>query len=160
VNYSRYRKLAGEAYDRIADRPGRFEMDEVRREIRIELNATGADSELLDEFADSLAQQVDDRRTSKADSAQYDLLTGEPAAFDAVWRLGGGRRVRVRYANREDALARLALQKENRDRVDAAYEAERKRLSLLMPYLTDPDVTMPDTVTRYREDRRRKGKAA
>jgi len=149
--HSRYRKMALAVYDRIADRPGRFDMAEVTAEIRLELTDAGADDELLDELAAGLAQSADDRRASlTVNDYQTDLFSGEPAVYDSIWRLGGGRRVRLRYANREDAVAHLALQAENVKQVVEAHKAEKRRLRLLLPFMKDPRTTIPEAVEKYR----------
>jgi hypothetical protein len=146
VNRSRFNKLAEAVYDRIAEAGGHFDITKVVDEIARELSSEDASSELIREFAQSLAERADDRRARRAESGQMDLLTGEVEALDAVWRLGGGRRVRVRDATRDDVLLWLEIRGHNAERVAAAYEKDRQVVVELLAFMTDEHMTVPQAI--------------
>lgn len=146
MNRSRYNKLADAAYDRVADGADHFDITEVIDEIVRELSSEEATAELLREFAQTLAERADDKRAKRADSGQLDLLTGEPEALDAVWRIGGGRRVRARDARREDVLAWLAIRGDNAERVREAYERDRQQVAELLVFMADDETTVAAAV--------------
>lgn len=137
MNKSRFNKLAEAAYDRVAAHDGHFDIGDVVAEIIAELSTESASAELISAFAQSLAERADDRAAKRADSGQLDLLTGEVVALDAVWRLGGGRRVRARDASRDDVLAWLAIRGSNADRVREAYERDRQQIAELLVFMAD-----------------------
>lgn len=137
MNRSRFNKLAEAAYQRVADHAGPFGLGEVVAEITAELSTEAASAELIAEFARSLAERADERAAKRADSEQMDLLTGEVEALDAVWRIGGGQRVRARDATREHVLAWLEIRGRNAERVREAYERDRQQVAELLVYMTD-----------------------
>jgi hypothetical protein len=142
VKNSRYKKLADEAYARVADSGDKFDLDEVIDEIVAELSNESTNAELLQEFAETLAARADDRAASRLDNQQIDLLTGEVVALDAVWRLGGGRRVKARNAVAGDVLAWLDIRGANAKRVADAFDADRKLAVELLLYMPKPDTTV------------------
>ena len=146
MNRSRFNKLAEAVYDRVADEADQFDIAEVVDEIARELSTEQATTELIREFAQSLAERADDRRAKRADSGQMDLLTGEVEALDAVWRIGGGRRVRARDATREHVLAWLAIRGDNAARVVSAYDRDRQQVAELLVYMTDDRMTVAQAV--------------
>jgi hypothetical protein len=142
VKNSRYKKIAEEAYARIADGGEQFDLDEVIAEIVAELSHETTNAELVREFAETLAARADDRAASRVDNQQIDLLTGESVAMDAVWRLGGGRRVKARHAVREDVLAWLQIRAANAQRVADAFDADRQLAAELLLYMPDGETTV------------------
>lgn len=154
MNQSRYRKLADAAYDRVAESKDHFDIAEVVEEIARELSSEDASSELIREFAHNLAEKADDRRAKRADSGQIDLFTGEPEALDAVWRIGGGRRVKAKDAIREDVLAWLGIRRENADRVAAAFDRDRQVVAELLVFMPDLDTTVEQAVQARQSARR------
>jgi hypothetical protein len=151
VNRSRYNKIADAAYDRIADGSDKFDISEVIDEIVRELSVEDATQELVREFAQSLAEKVDDKRAKRADSGQMDLLAGDPEALDAVWRIGGGKRVRAREAKRKDALSWLAIRGDNAARVVSAYDRDRQQVAELLVYMPDDDTSLEQAVVARKE---------
>lgn len=148
MNRSRYNKIADAAYDRVAEGADHFDIADVIDEIVRELSTEDASTELIREFAHTLAEKADDKRAKRADSGQLDLLTGEAEALDAVWRIGGGRRVRARDAKREDVLAWLAIRGDNAARVVAAYDKDRQQVAELLVYMADEKTTVAQAVER------------
>lgn len=146
MNQSRYRKLADAAYDRVAQGADHFDIADVIDEIVAELSTEEASAELVREFAHTLAEKADDKRAKRADSGQIDLFTGEAEALDAVWRIGGGRRVKARNANRDDVLAWLGIRRENADRVAAAFDRDRQTVAELIAYMPDETTTVEEAV--------------
>jgi hypothetical protein len=146
VKNSRYKKIAEEAYARIADGGEQFELVDVISEILGELRRETTNAELLAEFAESLAAGADQRAAARIDNQQLDLLTGEAVAMEAVWRLGAGRRVKVKHAVREDVLAWLQIRAANARRVADAYEADRKLAAELLLYMTDVKTTVEQAI--------------
>lgn len=146
MNQSRYRKLADAAYDRVAEGADHFDIADVIDEIVAELSTEEASAELVREFAHTLAEKADDKRAKRADSGQIDLFTGEAEALDAVWRIGGGRRVKARNANRDDVLAWLGIRRENADRVAAAFDRDRQTVAELIAYMPDDTTTVEEAV--------------
>lgn len=135
---TRYQKIADAAYDRIADVHERFDLVEVTHEILLELRAdTATAEEIFRELATTLAERADEKRARRNDSEQYDLLTGEVAALDAVWRLGDGRRVRARKAKRPELLQWLGIRAANAARVADAFERDRHAVAELLIYMAD-----------------------
>ena len=146
MNRSRFNKIAEAAYDRIAEAGGHFDISQVTAEIVAELSTEQASADLIAAFAQSLAERADDRRASRADSMQMDLLTGEVAALDAVWRVGGGRRVRVRDATREDVLLWFGIRSRNVELVNAAFEKDRHLVAELLVFMPDLHTTVPQAI--------------
>lgn len=143
---SRYQKIADAAYERIADEEERFDLTEVIAAIREELEAETVRGEILDEFAQQLAEKADEKRSRRVDSEQYDLLTGEVEALDAMWRLGAGKRVRARHANREELLLWLGIRAANAERVASAFDRDRKAVAELIAYMDDPATTVEQAI--------------
>jgi hypothetical protein len=146
VNQSRYKKLAEAAYDRIADDGDEFDINDVIDEIIRELSSEKVNAELMREFAQSLAEKIDDKKATRHDRGQLDLLTGQEAALDAVWRIGHGRRKRARYATRPEVLRWLAIRRDNAQRVAEAYEADRQVAVELLVYMTTEETTVEKAV--------------
>lgn len=138
----RYRKRAAAIYDSRADGADRFEFEDVVADIKASLMEEVVNDELISEFARSLARSIDDARAARADSQQLDLLTGETAAMDAVWRLGSGVRVRARHAKRADIIVWIGIRGANTDRVNAAYERDRAAVAELLVYMPDETVSV------------------
>ena len=151
MKFDQYHKVAGAAYDRVADRGGHFELGDLVEEVLGDLVDIVDVSELLRTVALTLVQTVDDRRTASADAAQLDLLTGEAKALDVVWRLGDGWRIRARYATRADALKWIDLRAQNARRVAEAYSRDRDRIAVLLPFLNG-STTVAVAVDAYRAD--------
>jgi hypothetical protein len=143
---SRYKKIADAAYARIADGGEQFDLDEVIDEIVAELSNETTNAELVREFAETLAARADDRAAARVDSQQLDLLTGDPAAMDAVWRLGSGRRVKARHAVRDDVLAWMQIRATNAQRVADAYEADQKLATELLAFMDHDETTVEQAV--------------
>jgi hypothetical protein len=146
VKHSRYKKIAEEAYARVADEGREFDLNEVIDEIVTELSQETTNAELLREFAETLASGADDRAAARVENQQLDLLTGETVAMEAVWRLGSGRRVKAKHAVREDVLAWLQIRAANAQRVADAFEADRKLAGELLLYMTDSKTTVEQAV--------------
>jgi hypothetical protein len=142
VRYDRYRKRAAALFDARADGAIRFDFEDVVADIKADLQEEVVNDELISEFARSLAHSIDDARASRADSQQLNLLTGETAAMDAVWRLGDGVRVRARHATRSDVLLWFGIRSANTDRVIAAFERDRTAVAELLVYMPDESVTV------------------
>lgn len=153
MNRSRYNKIADAAYDRVADGADQFDIGEVIDEIVRELSAENTTQELLREFAQSLAEKADDKRAKRADSGQMDLLAGDAEALDAVWRVGGGKRIRARHANRQDATRWIGIRGDNAARVVAAYDRDRKQVAELLVYMPDDDTSVEQAVDRRKQER-------
>lgn len=151
MNRDRFNKIADTVYDRFADGRDRFDIAEVCAEIRQELESESVNGDLLDEFADLLTKSVDKRRTKRAESQQFDLLTGEVEALDAVWKVGSGKRVAARRANRTDVLAWLGIRAKNAAKVLAAYEKDRVTAAELLVYMPDDLITVEAAI----EERKR-----
>lgn len=151
MNRDRFNKIADTVYDRFADGRDRFDIAEVCSEIRQELESESVNGDLLDEFADLLTKSVDKRRTKRAGSQQFDLLTGEVEALDSVWKLGSGKRVTARRANRTDVLAWLGIRRQNADKVRIAYENDRVTAAQLLLYMADDLITVEAAI----EERKR-----
>lgn len=151
MNRERYNKIAATAYDRYADRQARFDMAGVIADVAAELSSESVNGELIQEFASQLVHSVDKKKTARAEDGQIDLLTGEPAALDAVWRLGSGQRVRARYANRIDMVTWLGMRRENAERVVAAFKRDETAVAQLLPFMADDSVL----VERAIEERKR-----
>src|SRR5689334_17942733 len=99
---------------------GRFDIEDVKDELREEIAANGLDADAIDFLVDELIRREDDAH-GKAPKhvGQFDLLTEEEVAtaLDVVWKLDGGERVQAKYANRPDHLRRLGVKKQNLDAV-------------------------------------------
>lgn len=150
---SRYKKIARECYERVLDRRGgRCDIEDVRDAILEEVLAQGVSDDILDDFVDGLLRDEDDRRASAADSDQPDLFSGEPAALDNLWRLGGGERVLARYGTRADVYARLGLKAQNVARVTESFAREQARMARLTPYMTDDTVTVEEALVAWKRD--------
>lgn len=147
MKISRYQKIADAAYDRIAESEQRFDLAEVTAEVRAELESESVRGDILDEFAQQLAEKADEKRAKRVDSEQYDLLTGEVEALDAMWRLGAGKRVRARHANREELLLWLGIRAANAERVAQAFDRDRKAVAELIAYMEDPETTVEQAIT-------------
>jgi len=145
----RFNKLANVIYERVADATPRFDISDVREEIRAELASESVNNELLDEFAAQLTRAAD-KRHAGSDSQQLDLLTGEPAALDAIWKIGDGKRVTARRANRNELLAWLDIRGRNAAAVVAAYEKDRVTAAELLVHMSDDKVTVEEAVSRYK----------
>lgn len=148
---SRYRKIAEEAYARVADAGDKFEIDDVIEEIVAELSNESTNAELVREFAETLAARADDKAAARIDNQQIDLLTGDPVAMDAVWRLGGGRRVKARHAIRADVLAWLEIRSANAQRVADALETDRRLAVELLMYMPDGTTTVETAIEARRK---------
>lgn len=93
-----------------------------------------------------LAGKADDRAAARIENQQMDLLTGEAVAMDAVWRLGGGLRVKARHAVAADVLAWLDIRGANAQRVADAFAADRALVAELLVYMPTADVTVEQAV--------------
>ncbi|MGW9196096.1 hypothetical protein [Micromonospora chersina] len=153
MNRSRYNKIADAAYDRIAEGSDEFDIADVIDEIVRELSSEDASTELIREFAQTLAARVDDKRAKRAESGQVDLLTGDAEALDAVWRIGGGKRVRAREANRTQITQWIGIRGDNAARVVAAYDRDRKQVAELLVYMPDEETTVEQAVDRRKQER-------
>jgi hypothetical protein len=160
VTNDRFNKLADVIYDRFADGPDRFDINDVRDEIRAELGSESVNGELLDEFANQLTRVADKRHTKRADSRQMDLLTGEVEALDSVWKIGGGQRVTARRANRTDVLMWLGIRGKNAAKVAAAFEKDRFTAAELLVYMPDDLITVEQAISERRKHQRRSGQQA
>jgi hypothetical protein len=150
---SRFKKIARECYERIlAESGGRCDVEDIRDAILREILSQGVSDDIVDDFVDGLLKEEDDRRASAADTGQMDIFSGEPAALDAVWRLGGGERVLARHATRADCYARLGLKAQNVARVTESFAREQERLAKLMPYMPDDTVTIETALDAWRRD--------
>lgn len=150
---SRYRKIARECYDRVLDETGgRCNVEDIADEVREEIRAQEVGDDILDDFVEGLVKAEDDRRASRADSGQLDLLTGDEEALDAVWRTGGGNRVQVRHATRVDGYARLGIRAENVAHVNAAFAKDQQQFAQLIPYLTDDTITITQARAAWRKN--------
>jgi hypothetical protein len=150
---SRYKQLARDAYEAVLNQAaGRCDLEDVRDEILARIVALGVSDDIVDDFVDGLLAAEDGRQSSGADSGQYDLFSGEPEALDAVWRLGGGTRVRCRHATRADWYVRLAIKEQNLAAVKDAYDRELARAAKLMPYMTDDTITTEAALEAWRRD--------
>lgn len=150
MNTERFNKLADAVYDRFADSPDRFAINDVRNEIRRELASETTNGEVLDEFAALLTRESDKRHTKRATSQQMDLLTGEVEALDAVWKLGAGQRVTARRANRTDVLLWLGIRGKNAEKVRLAYDHDRHVAAELLLYMPD-DLTTVEVAVEARK---------
>lgn len=158
---SRYKKIARECYERVlADSGGRCDVEDIRDAILREILAQGVSDDIVDDFVDGLLREEDDRRASAADNGQLDLFSGEPAALDVVWRLGGGERVLARHGTRADVYARLGIKAQNVARVTEAFAREQERMARLMPYMTDDTVTVESALEAWKRDNPGADKAA
>ena len=153
MNRSRYNKIADVAYDRIAEGRDEFDISDVIDEIVRELSSEEASQELIREFAQTLAAKVDDKRAKRAESGQLSLLDGDPEALDAVWRLGGGKRVRAREANRDQVTQWIGIRGDNAARVVAAYDRDRKEAAELLVYMPDAATKVEQAVDRRKQER-------
>lgn len=153
MNRSRYNKIADAAYDRIAEGRDEFDISDVIDEIVRELSSEEASQELIREFAQTLAAKVDDKRAKRAESGQLSLLDGEPEALDAVWRLGDGKRVRAREANRDQLTQWIGIRGDNAARVVAAYDRDRRQAAELLVYMPDVSTTVEQAVDRRKQER-------
>lgn len=150
---SRYKKIARECYERVLEESGgRCDVEDIRDAIVEEILGQGVSDDIVDDFVDGLLREEDERRASNADSGQLDLFSGDPAALDVVWRLGGGERVLARHATRADVYARLGLKAQNVARVTEAFAREQERMARLMPYMVDDTVTLAAAITDWRRD--------
>lgn len=147
MNRSRYNKIASAVYERIAETGEKFDIEDVIDEIVRELSSETATAELIHEFASTLAAKADDKAASRVDSGQLNLLTGDEVALDAVWRLGGGQRVKARQARRPDVIAWFEQRSANFSRVTAAFEADQKVTAELLVYMPDETTTVEAAVT-------------
>jgi hypothetical protein len=157
VNNDRFNKLADAVYERFADRPERFDINDVRDEIRTELGSESINGELLDEFANQLTRVADKRHTKRADSRQLDLLTGEVAALDSVWKIGGGQRVTARRANRSDVLMWLGIRGKNAAKVAAAFSKDRYTAAELLVYMPDDLITVEQAIEERKKNQGESG---
>lgn len=142
----RFNKIADAVYERYSDSPDRFDINDVRDAIRAELAAEVLNEEVLNEFANQLARGTDKRHTKRTGSQQMDLLTGEVAALEAVWKVGGGTRVTARHANRTDVLMWLSIRGKNADKVAAAFKQDRHTAAELLVYMPDDLTTVEEAV--------------
>jgi hypothetical protein len=145
---SRYKRMAAECYELVM-LTGRFDVEDVKDQLRERILEEGVHDGIVDDFVDGLVVAEDKRRTATADSHQLDLFSGEPAALDAVWALGHGERVLARNATRPDVYARLGLKAENAARVSAAFAREQERMSRLLPFMTDDTITVPEALAMW-----------
>lgn len=153
MSNDRFNKIADAVYERFADQPDRFDINDVRDEIRAELASESVNGELLDEFANQLTRVVDKRHTKRADSRQMDLLTGEVAALDAVWKIGGGQRVTARRANRTDVVMWLGIRGKNAAKVAAAFDKDRFTAAELLVHMPDDLVTVEEAIESRKKTR-------
>jgi hypothetical protein len=151
VTNERFTKIADAIYEHFADGTARFDINDVRDQIRAELAAESVNGELLDEFAGQLARTADKRHTKRTDSQQMDLLTGEPVALDAVWKVGPGQRVAARHANRMDVLTWVEIRGKNAAKVADAYDKDRHTAAELLVYMPDDQVTVEQAVETRRK---------
>jgi hypothetical protein len=149
---SRYRKIAVECYERVLRETGRFDIEDVRDAILAEVLAQGVSEDIVDDFVDGLVKDEDKRRAQAAELDQLDLFSGEPAALDAVWRLGDGQRVMARHATRSDVFARLRLKRQHIEDAQAAYERDEARMARLLPYMTDDSITVEIALDAWKRD--------
>lgn len=147
MNFERFKKIALARYNARADHAAHFTLEEVIADAEAEFRTLEPDEDYYHELAATLVHAIDGKRATRVDDNQLDLLTGEPAALDRVWRLGDGRRVRARFANRQDAIARLGVISQNEDRVVAASARERGQIIALLPFMSDDKVLIPDAIT-------------
>lgn len=152
MNFERFKKIALARYNEHADSAAHFTLDEVIADAEAEFRTLQSDEDYYHDLAVTLVQAIDGKRASRAEGDQLDLLTGEPAALDQIWRLGDGRRVRARFANRVDAIARIGVINQNESRVVAAASRERRQIAELLVYMLDDDVLIPDAVTAWLDD--------
>jgi hypothetical protein len=153
VSNDRFNKIADAVYGRFADQPDRFDINDVRDEIRTELASESVNGELLDEFANQLTRVADKRHTKRADSRQMDLLTGEIAALDSVWKIGGGQRVTARRANRTDVLMWLGIRGKNAAKVAEAYDKDRYTAAELLVFMPDDLITVEEAIESRKKTR-------
>jgi hypothetical protein len=100
---------------------------------------------------------ADKRHTKRADSRQMDLLTGEVAALDSVWKIGDGQRVTARRANRTDVLMWLGIRGKNAAKVAEAYAKDRHTAAELLVYMPDDLVTVEEAVEVRKKNRSETG---
>jgi hypothetical protein len=150
---SRYRKIAAECYERVMQEVGgRFDVEDVRDVLVEEILSQGVTDDIVDDFVDGLLAAEDKKRTRAGDSRQLDLFSGEDAAFDAVWALGGGERVQARHATKPDVYARLGLRATNLSLAADAFAREQEKMARLLPYMIDETVTVPTAFEAWRRD--------
>jgi hypothetical protein len=153
VSGNRFKKIAAEVYDRVmAESGGRCNIEDIRDALLTEVLAQGITDDIVDEFVAGLLSAEDNRRSSDSGDEQLDLFSGDPAAYDTVWRVGAGDRVQVKYATRVDWQARIGLKVQNVDRVRSALAREQKRQAQLWPYLVDDTVTIPQAIAAWQTD--------
>lgn len=147
---SRYRKMVRECYERVMHGArGRFDIEDVKDELREEIAAHGLDADAIDYLVDDLIRKEDEARgKAPRHVGQFDLLTEEvvASALDVVWKLDGGERVQAKYANRADHLRRLGVKKQNRDAVDDAYNRDKREYDHLSVYYLDDTTTYADAL--------------
>lgn len=154
---NRYDKMAAECYERVLSRSrGRYDIEDVKDELRHEIVAHSLDEDAVDALVEALVRKEDERRSRapRGPGGQLDLLTGEPAAasYEVVWRLLGGQRVQARWATRGDHLRKVEVRKENRDAVDRAFKREQREFDRLQPYYVDDTTTYPQAIAAYVAD--------
>jgi hypothetical protein len=153
---SRYRKMAREAYERVMrGARGRFDIEDVKDELREEIAANVLDADAVDFLVDELIRLEDEARgKSPKNIGQLDLLTEDEvaSALDVVWKLDGGERVQARYANRPDHLRRLGVKKQNLDAVQDAYDRDKVHYDRLAPYYLDDTTTYPEAIAAWMAD--------
>lgn len=153
---SRYRKIARECYERVMrGARGRFDIEDVKDELREEILANGLDAEAVDYLVEILIGLEDEARgKTPKHIGQLDLLTEEEvaSALDVVWKLYGGERVQAKYANRADHLRRLGVKRDNLEAVERAYGRARREYDHLDPYYLDDTTTYADALAAWMAD--------
>lgn len=142
MKFERYHKIALARYEALADGTEHFTLDQVIADAETEFRSLPPSEDMYHTLAATLVRSIDDKKAARLDDGQLDLLTGEPAALDSVWRLGGGRRVRARFANRTDALLWLGIRSANTDRVVAAFERDQRAVAELIAFMPDDSVSI------------------
>ncbi|HEY6014651.1 MAG TPA: hypothetical protein VIU37_11605 [Candidatus Limnocylindrales bacterium] len=153
---SRYRKIARECYERVMrGAKGRFDIEDVKDELRDEIAANGLDADAIDFLVEDLIRREDEARgKAPRHVGQLDLLTEDEvaSALDVVWKLDGGERVQAKYANRADHLRRLGVKKQNLDAVQDAYARDKREYDHLAPYYLDDTTTYADALAAWFAD--------
>lgn len=148
---SRLEQIAADCYDRVARRNhGRFDIEDVRDEVAAAFFALDSPDDFVYEAVNSVTDKVDKARSTATDVAQLDLFSGEMAALDVVWKLGGGQRVVRRYATRADWYDREGLKKENIDNAKRTLKREQDEMAKLLPYMVNDTVTHEQALVMWR----------
>lgn len=130
---------------------GRLTLDDVKAEVAQRLGMPEWES-IQDDLIDSWVTTEDKRRVQLGASSQLLLWTGDGAALDGYWKLGGANRVLIRLATFTEYQQHLGYVADNAAKVNAAAAKKQQEAARLSPYFTTALTTVAEAVAAYFHD--------